>query len=73
MGEYGMHGRAIDPELLPRVIHVREEAPRLLWRSIVQGFGWSIGFFLAGVLFWLILAVLLGLLFHQAPPSVPSF
>ena len=54
------------------IIYVRQEARGLLWRSIVQGFGFAIGFFLAGVVFWLMTALLLALLFHQGAPRIPG-
>lgn len=43
MGEYGID---YDDETKPvqTIIYVREEPPRLLWRSIVQGFGLAVGF-----------------------------
>lgn len=75
MGEYGMDDEdlGLDAQLPRSVIHVREEPPRLLWRSIVQAFGWAIGFLLAGLVFWLSSAILLVFVFHQAPLSSPRF
>jgi hypothetical protein len=56
----------------PSVIYVRQEAPSLLWRSIVQGLGLAIGFFFGTVLVWLDASFLVLLLFHQAIPGVPT-
>ena len=70
MGEYGID-QGDDAEPVQSIIYVREEPPRLLWRSIVQGFGLAVGFFLAGILFWLSVVILVGLVLNQSLPSVP--
>jgi hypothetical protein len=56
----------------PSIVYVRQEAPSLLWRSIVQGFGLALGFFLGTATLWILLAFLLALLFHQAAPGIPN-
>jgi hypothetical protein len=56
----------------PDVVYVRQEAPSPLWRSIVQGFGLALGFFLGTATLWILLALLLALLFHQAAPNIPG-
>lgn len=54
------------------VIDVRHEAPALLWRSIVQGFGLEMGITLGTIFLWAATAILLVVTNHQAP-SVPQF
>jgi hypothetical protein len=61
-----------DGEEEPSVVYVRQEAPSLLWRSIVQGFGLALGFFLGTAAIWILVSLLLALLFHQAAPGIPS-
>jgi hypothetical protein len=55
----------------PDVIYVREEPPNLFGRSIVQGFGFAIGFAAASVLLWLVAIALLTVVLHQQAPAVP--
>ena len=67
MEKYGIQRYAGSNEE-PKVIHVQVEPPRLLWRSIVQGFGLAVGFFLAAMLFWLAAAFLFTLLLSRSLP-----
>ena len=69
MHEYGINDLP-EPIEQDSIVRVRDETPQLLWRSIVQGFGWAVGLFLAFVLLWLLLALFLTLIFHQAVPFI---
>jgi hypothetical protein len=55
------------------VIYVRQEAPALLWRSIVQGFGLAVGLTMGTIFIWAGAFLLLGAVLHQTPPSLPHF
>jgi hypothetical protein len=57
----------------PEIIYVREEPPNLLWRSIVQGFGFGIGLIAVTLLSWLVAIALLVAVFHNQAPAVPTF
>ncbi len=64
-------GRLPQPRSVPAIpstVHSRGEQAGLLWRSIVQGFGFAAGFTLFIVIFWLLVFVLLGGLIHFATP-----
>jgi hypothetical protein len=50
LGPSGQSTRSTRRRSLPTVSDRDEEPPRLLWRSIVQGFGFALGASLAGLL-----------------------
>lgn len=70
MSEY-LFGNTGPSEEVKPVVYVRDEPPRLLWRSIVQGFGLAVGFFLATVLSWALIVIFVFFVLQQAPPSLP--